>query len=119
VVDCAGDLGAAYRRRAAAYVPRVILDVETSPYALPRLQALALDLARCIVDGASPKFAERPPRVYVLCQYGMNRSGLMAGLLLRALGEEPDAVVRLIRRFRPGSLSNQTFVALIEGWQPP
>jgi protein-tyrosine phosphatase len=96
----------------------VILDVETSPHALPRLQALALDLARTITEGTSPVFAQRPPRIYVLCQYGMNRSGLMAGLLLRALGEEPDSVVSLIRRLRPGSLSNQTFVTLIEAWQP-
>ena len=49
----------------------------------------------------------------------MNRSGLVAGMLLRALGFESVAAIELIRRHRPGALSNLTFVRLVEDWQCP
>jgi protein-tyrosine phosphatase len=43
----------------------------------------------------------------------MNRSGLVAGLLLRGFGVDHEQAVRLIRAARPGALSNETFVRLL------
>ena len=44
-----------------------------------------------------------------MCTHGMNRSGLVTGLILRSLGiGAPEAVDR-IRLARPGALSNLHF----------
>lgn len=116
VIDCCGDLPAVFRDSAARYLPRVFMDAEVVPFAYPRLAKLTHDLASQMLDRDA---GAAPPRIYVLCQYGMNRSGLLTGLLLRALGEQPEQAVALIQRLRPGSLSNQTFVSLIERWTCP
>jgi hypothetical protein len=118
VVDCSGELGEPYRSRAGRYVPRVFLDVETVPAAYPRIAALVHELAERVSEDSKPD-ALRPRRIYVLCQQGMNRSGLVAGLLLRALGEEPQQALSLIREVRPGALSNETFAGLVERWVCP
>lgn len=59
--------------------------------------------------------ATPPVRVYVMCQQGLNRSGLFMGLLLRALGVSAADAVSAIAS-RPGALNNQTFVRLIYAW---
>jgi protein-tyrosine phosphatase len=58
---------------------------------------------------------DAPERVYVMCQHGMNRSGLVAGLLLRGLGVEPRETVERIRRARPGALANDHFRLMVLG----
>lgn len=119
VIDCAGELPDGYRRSAALYVPCVFTDLEAPPARLAAIEALVADLAGRIRGAVSPSAPEPLERVYLLCQAGMNRSGLLAGLLLRALGEDADAAIDGIRRLRPGALSNQTFEALIRAWTPP
>jgi protein-tyrosine phosphatase len=44
-----------------------------------------------------------------MCTHGMNRSGLVTGLLLRSLGIEGREAIDRIRMARPGALSNQHF----------
>ncbi len=115
VVDCCGDLPVDFQEGARLYLPRVFMDAEAVPYAYSRLVALAHGLATEISAQASHEAVIPPPdRIFVLCHYGMNRSGLFTGLLLRALGEDPVAAIDLIRRLRPGALSNRTYVSLIE-----
>lgn len=119
VVDCAGDLATPFRERAGRYLPRVFMDAELAPFAFPRITALVHDLAEAIAPAGGGVTGPAPARVYILCQYGMNRSGLVTALLLRALGEEADDAVRRIRRLRPGALSNETFTRLIADWVCP
>lgn len=117
VIDCAGELPRAYRERAALYVPCVFVDLDAPPARLAAVEALAIDIAARIT--VQPAGAAAPlERVFILCQAGMNRSGLLAGLVLRALGEDGEAAVACIRRLRPGALSNLTFTALIRDWTP-
>jgi protein-tyrosine phosphatase len=48
-----------------------------------------------------------------MCQHGMNRSGLVTGLLLRALGIGPRETVERIRLARPGALANDAFRLMV------
>ena len=48
-------------------------------------------------------------RVLAHCNMGFNRSGLVAGLILRSLGMPGDAAVTRIRERRPGALYNDRF----------
>ena len=48
-------------------------------------------------------------RVLTHCNMGFNRSGLVAGLILKALGMPGDAAVTRIRERRPGALFNDCF----------
>jgi protein-tyrosine phosphatase len=48
-----------------------------------------------------------------MCSHGMNRSGLVTGLLLRRLGFGADEAIARIRAARRGALSNDSFVDLI------
>jgi protein-tyrosine phosphatase len=41
-----------------------------------------------------------------MCQHGMNRSGLVSGLILRGLGMDPRETIERIRLARPGALAN-------------
>jgi hypothetical protein len=51
----------------------------------------------------------------MMCTHGMNRSGLMTGLILRELGMPGPEVVARISAARPGALSNLWFRQLLEG----
>ena len=118
VIDCAGDLPRAHRAAAQRYVPCVFLDVEREPSSFPRVAALVHELATAI--GAAAAGGDGAPhRVFVFCQYGLNRSGLITGLLLRALGASAEDVLRGVRLARPGSLNNLTFGQLIAEWRCP
>lgn len=121
IVDLVGDLPEPFRKRAFRYIPRVFMDAEMVPFGYPRLTSLVHEIASAIIADVAEQQAgdERPLKIYILCQYGMNRSGLLTGLLLRALGENADTAVTLIRESRPGALSNETFVTLIEQWSCP
>lgn len=123
VIDCAGELASPLRTRCGLYLPRVFMDAEVRPYSYPRLAQLVHGLA-LVAGGASPPAdlaTDLAPisRIYVFCQYGMNRSGLVTGLLLRALGVEAEEALAAIRRARPGALSNETFCALVSDWRCP
>jgi hypothetical protein len=99
----------------------VFADVESVPHSYLRLTALAQDVAACLRganDTLSPGWShptEAPPRLYVMCQQGMNRSGLVTGLILRALGVPAERAVEAIVT-RPGALTNHTFARLVRAW---
>jgi len=74
-------------------------DDETLPN-LTKLGAVANLGASLIVSGH---------RVLAHCNMGFNRSGLVAGLILKSLGMPGDAAVTRIRERRPGALYNECF----------
>jgi hypothetical protein len=107
VLDCAGDLPISLREAAMRFQPCVFLDVEGRPATLPRLLQIAESvLAECDRAGG-------PTDVISLCTHGMNRSGLLTGLVLRAIGYPGGDAVAMIRAARPGALSNQSFARLL------
>ena len=69
-----------------------------------KLQAVAAMAASLIRDGH---------RVLAHCNMGFNRSGLVAGLILKALGMPGDAAVTRIRERRPGALYNDRFAQYV------
>ena len=107
VFDCAGDLSVELRVAARRFLPCVFLDVEERPASYERIVGL--------VEGAIAECSrtDGPSRVYAICTHGMNRSGLVAGLLLRRLGFDAEDAFAAIRTARPGALSNQAFSALL------
>jgi protein-tyrosine phosphatase len=74
-------------------------DNEALPSAT-KLQAIAEMAATLIRKGH---------RVLAHCNMGFNRSGLVAGLILKSLGMPGDAAVTRIRERRPGALYNDRF----------
>ena len=74
-------------------------DNEALPNAA-KLQAIADMAANLIRSGC---------RVLAHCNMGFNRSGLVAGLILKSLGMPGDAAVTRIRERRPGALYNDRF----------
>ena len=65
-----------------------------------KLHAIAAMAASLIREGH---------RVLAHCNMGFNRSGLVAGLILKSLGMPGDAAVTRIRERRPGALYNDRF----------
>lgn len=110
LIDCAGEVPAPMREAAARCVMRVFEDMEQTPSAYPRIESLAAEVAEALV---APTLAA-PPRVYVLCKQGFNRSALVAGRILRRLGLSGEEAVSEIRGLRPGALNNQTFARLVQ-----
>ncbi len=108
VLDCAGRMPPGYRERAARWESQVFADVEQDPVQLTVLHDIAQQWAQALREDN-----DAPEHVYLMCQYGMNRSGLAAGLLLRALGVSTEETVLRITSWRPGSLSNQRFRRLL------
>ncbi len=81
----------------------VYFPFEDDDQALPnerKLQAIA-DMAAALI--------RQGHRVLAHCNMGFNRSGLVAGLILKALGMSGDAAVTRIRERRPGALYNDRF----------
>ncbi len=123
ILDLAGDLPSALVAHSRRHVPKVFQDIEAVPQDYGRLLAIVDALARSIEGAPAPTEhegralpalpAEPPPRLYVMCKQGLNRSALAAGLLLRAFGVEGPQAVRLVRELRPGALSNVTFEELL------
>jgi len=57
-------------------------------------------------------------RVLVRCQAGLNRSGLITGLILLKSGKKADEVVKLIRSKRGDyALSNDQFLQYLLNWK--
>jgi hypothetical protein len=119
LIDLAGDMPDEHRLACAHWLPRVFADIEAVPQHYGRLDSLARSIAACIGGEAQydswPHPAEPPLRVYVMCQQGMNRSGLFTGLILRALGVSTEDALTAIAS-RPGALTNQTYVRLLREW---
>lgn len=120
IIDLAGEMPLSHREAAALWLPRVFLDAETTPPNLEGLRALAHSIARAIHGRAMseewPHPPEAPSRIYVVCQHGMNRSGLVTGLILRALGLSAEEAIAAIAS-RPGALNNQTFAELVHAFE--
>ncbi|MDP6604746.1 MAG: hypothetical protein QF664_00590 [Dehalococcoidia bacterium] len=127
LVDCAGELPRELMARAARSFWRVFEDIEWIPGSYDRIDALAQQLAGALRgnadaltgdqpeggSGGASADAQPPERVYVFCKQGFNRSGLLTGRILRALGTPPQDAVTQLRELRPGALTNETFVDLI------
>ncbi|MGE5595722.1 MAG: hypothetical protein ACM3S1_06750 [Hyphomicrobiales bacterium] len=121
LVDLSGEMPEPHRAAAALWLPRVFGDVESVPTNLARLAELANSLAACL-RGEAPTCdwehpAEPPGRLYVMCQQGLNRSGLVTGLVLRALGLTADEALAAIAT-RPGALNNLTYARLVREFEP-
>jgi protein-tyrosine phosphatase len=71
---------------------------------LEKLHAVAKMGARLIRNGE---------RVLAHCGMGLNRSALVAGLILTYLGMKGDEAVNLLRHKRPGALFNDNFAAYL------
>lgn len=110
VIDCAGDMPRIYRERAERWYARVFPDLDGDVPALPRLRELVGELAVHLQAGNGA-----PDRLYVMCQHGMNRSALVAGMLLRELGLGGDEALGRLVSARPGALSNHAFRRIVEG----
>lgn len=110
VIDCAGDMPAAYRAAAGRWFSRVFPDLDHVPPAFAAISGLADEVAALIEAKAGA-----PSHLYVVCQHGMNRSGLVAGLVMRRLGLDGAAAVDRITAARPGALSNQAFRRIVVG----
>ena len=116
VIDVAGDLSAAYQAACGLWLPCVFADFEEEPPVYARLTSLARSIAACLTGAEAGDGWEHPTippsRIYLLCNQGLNRSGLITGLILRALGVPADDTLAAIAT-RPGALSNRTFVRLV------
>ena len=105
LVDCAGDMPSGHRTVAGRWVACVFADHDGPlPVSLP-IDAIVADAVRA----ARAEHDAPPARIYVMCTHGMNRSGLVTGLLLRSLGVSGTETVDRIRAARPGALSNLHF----------
>lgn len=103
VIDCAGDLDHALRSAVARFLPLVFPDLDGPLSAQFRVDAAVSQAVAAMTSGFPPE------HLFVMCTHGMNRSGLVAGLILRGLGLGPRETVERIRAARPGSLSNDHF----------
>ncbi len=112
LVDCAGELPPGLADGVSQLYTRVFADIESVPSSLDRLVGLSRELAAALTPDGD---ATGPEKLFVMCSQGLNRSALVAGLILRELGAAPADIVREIQRSRPGSLSNATFVRLLFG----
>jgi hypothetical protein len=105
LVDCAGDMPTAHRTAAGLWVACVFADHDGPLPPSLRIDQVVADAARA----AQGEHHQPPRRIYVMCTHGMNRSGLVTGLILRALGVDGVEAVDRIRLARPGALSNLHF----------
>jgi hypothetical protein len=108
-IDCAGDMPAVYRDSAERWLARVFPDIDGIPVGLEGIRAMVSEVTSTLRRGLETS----PEHLYVVCQHGMNRSGLVAGLILRELGVGGEDAVERICRARPGALSNQAFRRIV------
>ena len=76
---------------------------------LNKLHALAKLGARLVANGE---------KVLAHCGMGLNRSALVAGLVLTCLGMKGEDAVALLREKRPGALFNENFAAYLAAVLP-
>jgi hypothetical protein len=109
-IDCAGDMPSHFRPRAGRWFSCVFPDLDASPTRLFRIEQIVGEVAIALQsEHARPS----PTELFIVCQHGMNRSGLVAGMLLRALGMNGDDAIDRITASRPGALSNHAFRRLL------
>ena len=77
------------------------------------------DFARLdAVCSLGTRLLESGQKVLSHCGMGLNRSALVAGLILVQRGLSGREAVEVIRRKRPGALFNETFEAYLESLPP-
>lgn len=106
VLDCAGLVTVRWRGRAGRLAQWVFEDLERRPPGFERLLHLCRTWATEL-PSASPR------HVVVACAYGLNRSALAAGLILREAGVPATLALARIQAARPGALNNGAFVDLL------
>ena len=106
IVDLDGDLdlGISTVPNHMLYVYFPIFDEELPD--LNKLHAVARLGARLVAQG---------DRVLVHCGMGLNRSALIAGLILTYQGMRGEDAVQLLRSKRPGALYNENFANYLAG----
>jgi hypothetical protein len=109
LIDCAGDIDRSYRNVTNRWLACVFPDIDGRPAAEVLIQSVVREATTAITSGNGAA----PERIYVMCQHGMNRSGLISGLILRSLGLDPEAAIQRIRTARPGALANDGFVTML------
>ncbi len=118
IIDCARDMPGAHMAAAGHAIYRVFIDIEDMPPNYSRIQSLAETVAACLQSHrpSTPRWEhpeEPPQRLYVMCTHGLNRSALVMGRILRAMGLSADDTVAVIRAARPGALANAFYERLI------
>lgn len=105
VIDLDGDLdeGVPTMPNSMLYIYFPIYDDELPD--LAKLHAIARMGASLVESGH---------RVLSHCGMGLNRSALMAGLILIYLGMRGDRAVQLLQERRPGALYNENFAAYLQ-----
>ena len=105
VIDCAGEIDRSFRGAAANWVACVFPDLDGPLSSSNRV----VETVSAALEAMTSPSATAPERIYIMCQHGMNRSGLVTGLILRGLGMAPREAVERIRGARPGALANDYF----------
>lgn len=116
VIDCAGDMPDPLRSAAKLWLYRVFSDLEEIPSAWRRIDALAASVGGCLIQRGGPAIdhpSDPPARLFVLCTQGLNRSGLVMGRVLRAMGMTGADALATLTAHRPGALNNMTFTRLV------
>lgn len=109
LIDCAGEFDRAYRDSLGRWLSCVFPDLDGPLSASNRVHHVVEEAVNAVLAGNGTA----PERIYVMCQHGMNRSGLVAGLIMRSFGVTPVEAVDRIRAARPGALANDSFRRLI------
>ncbi|MEP6871985.1 MAG: hypothetical protein ABI939_09065 [Anaerolineaceae bacterium] len=109
LIDTAGDMPAEHRAAALRTIACVFVDSEGVPSPFSRIENAVADA----MNAARAESGPAPTDIYIVCQHGMNRSGLVTGLLLQKLGLGADEAIDRIRLHRPGALSNHTFERML------
>ncbi len=109
LIDCAGEIDPVYRVSAGRWLACVFPDLDGPLSSSNRLA----EVVRTALEAITRPGDAAPTRLYVMCQHGMNRSGLVTGLLLRGMGVAPREAVDRIRAVRPGALANDHFRLMV------
>ena len=83
-----------------------------APFPDSRWQPIDTHAVTTALDGANRTDRD----VLVRCRHGINRSALIAALVLVTRGTDPQETIDTIRLARPGALTNPYFVELIHTW---
>lgn len=111
LIDTAGDMPAEHRVAASRTISCVFVDTEGAPSPFWRIEQTVDEAVAAALGETIPP----PEHIYIVCAHGMNRSGLITGMVLGRLGVGADDAIRRIRHHRPGALSNETFQAILRG----
>ena len=111
LIDCAGDIDRSYRALTSRWLACVFPDLDGPLTSPQRISEVVSESLAAVLEGNG----SAPERLYVMCQHGMNRSGLVSGLILRGLGMDPRETIERIRLARPGALANDHFRRILLG----